>query len=100
MIKHIVIWKLKNKTLPISQCEDALAIKAALENLQGEVPGLLSIEVGFDFSDKETAGDIVLVSEFESRDALEKYQNHPAHVYVGTIVKPRTCDRKMIDYSI
>ena len=30
MIKHIVIWKLKNKTTPIKECEDALAIKGCL----------------------------------------------------------------------
>lgn len=100
MIKHIVIWKLKNKTLPLLACEDALAIKSALEDLQGKIPGLLNIEVGFNYSEKETAGDIVLVSEFESKEALASYQNHPAHVHVGTIVRPRTHDRRMIDYLI
>lgn len=100
MIKHIVIWKLKNKTLPLTECEDALAIKAALEDLQGKIPGLIHIEVGFDYSNKETAGDIVLVSEFDSKEALANYQNHPAHVQVGTIVRPRTHHRRMIDYSI
>ena len=99
MITHIVIWKLKNKTHPVSQCEDALAIKNALENLAGKIPGLLRIEVGFDYSEKETAGDIVLVSEFESREALAQYQNHPEHVKVGEIVRPRTFDRRMIDFQ-
>lgn len=100
MIKHIVIWRLTNKTEPLDQCEDALAIKAALENLVGKIPGLLHIEVGFDYSNKETAGDIVLVSDFESREALAAYQNHPAHVEVGKIVRPRTFDRRMIDYEM
>lgn len=100
MIKHIVIWKLKNKTEPLDQCEDALAIKDALENLDGKIPGLKHIEVGFDYSKKETAGDIVLVTEFDSRDALAAYQNHPAHVEVGKTVRPRTFDRRMIDYEI
>jgi len=98
MIKHIVIWKLKNKTLPLDRCADALAIKNALENLIGKIPGLLKTEVGFDFREKETSGDIVLYSEFESREALENYQEHPEHVKVGKIVRPRTFDRKMIDY--
>ncbi len=101
MIKHIVIWKLKNKTLPIDQCEDALAIRDALQNLMGKIPGLLKVEVGFDVRGKETSGDIVLYSEFESKEALENYQNHPEHVKAGKeVVRPRTFDRRMIDYLI
>jgi len=101
MIKHIVIWKLTNKTLPLKECADALAIKDALENLVGKIPGLLKAEVGFDYRAKESSGDIVLYSEFASKEALENYQNHPEHVRVGReIVRPRTFDRKMIDYLV
>lgn len=101
MIKHIVIWKLKEKTLPLEKCEDALHIKEALENLVGKVPGLLKAEVGFDYIQKETSGDIVLYSEFESEEALEGYRNHPEHVKVGkTVVRPKTFDRKSIDYKM
>ena len=64
------------------------------------IPGLLHIEVGFDCSGKETAGDIVLYSEFDSREALAVYQHHPLHVEVGKIVRPRTCERRMIDYEM
>lgn len=101
MIKHIVIWNLKNKTLPAEECTDALAIRAALEDLVGKIPGLLKAEVGIDFRGKETSGDIVLYAEFASKEALEIYQNHPEHVRVGKdVVRPRTCDRRMIDYQI
>ncbi len=100
MIKHIVCWKLKNRTEPICENPDALAIKQVLEALKGKVPGLLNIEVGFDYSLKDTAGDVVLYSEFESKSALKNYQNHPAHVEAGKTVRPRTCDRRMIDYEV
>ncbi len=101
MIKHIVIWKLKNKTYPLEKCADALAIKKGLEDLQGRIPGLQKVEVGFDYRGKETSGDIVLYSEFASQEALENYQNHPEHVRVGKeIVRPRTFGRIMIDYQI
>lgn len=99
MIKHIVCWKLNKRSEPIHENPDALAIKKALENLQGEIPGLLHIEVGFDYSGKESAGDIVLYSEFVDKKSLADYQNHPAHVAVGKIVRPRTHDRRMIDYE-
>ena len=100
MIKHIVCWKLLNRTRPLEENADAMAIKAALEDLRGKIPGLTHLELGFDFSGKDSAGDIVLYSEFETKEALSVYQHHPAHVAVGKIVRPRTCDRRMIDYEI
>ncbi len=101
MIKHIVIWKLRENTLPVEECEDALLIKEALENLVGKIPGLLKAEVGFDYLQKDTSGDIVLYSEFESKDALENYQNHPEHMKVGkNVVRPKTFDRKSINYKV
>ena len=99
MIKHIVCWKLRNRMKPFAENSDAMAIKAALEDLRGKSPGLLHLEVGFDFSGKDTAGDIVLYSEFETKETLAAYQEHPAHVAVGKIVRPRTCERRMIDYE-
>jgi hypothetical protein len=100
MIKHIVCWKLINRTEPLDQNPDALAIREALHGLRGRIPGLIHIEVGFDYSNKETAGDIVLYSEFTDREALAAYQTHPLHVEVGKTVRPRTRDRRMIDYEI
>jgi len=100
MIKHIVCWKLLNRTKPLQDNPDAQAIKTALEGLRGKIPGLLHLELGFDFSGKDSAGDIVLYTEFESKEALYAYQEHPAHVAVGKIVRPRTCERRMIDYEI
>ncbi len=100
MIKHIVCWRLLNRTKPLEENSDAMAIKRALEDLRGKIPGLLHLELGFDFSGKDSSGDIVLYTEFESKKALLTYQEHPAHVEAGKIVKPRTCDRRMIDYEI
>jgi hypothetical protein len=100
MIKHIVCWRLLNRTKPLEENADVIAIKTALEDLLGKIPGLLHLELGLDFSGKESAGDIVLYTEFESREALLAYQEHPAHVEVGKIVRPRTCKRRMIDYEI
>jgi len=72
MIKHIVMWELRNKA-------DAEIIKDNLEALAGKIPGLLSVEVGIDFSDSEQSADVVLYSELESREALAAYQSHPDH---------------------
>ncbi|MGL1930558.1 MAG: Dabb family protein [Desulfotalea sp.] len=101
MIKHIVMWKLKSKTLPLEQCIDALLIKKTLEGLKDKIEEIQKIEVGFDFSGDETAWDIILYSEFASKEDLNNYQKHPAHVSAGqTVIKPNTFDRRMIDYEI
>ena len=96
MVKHIVIWRLKEE----NKEENALKIKEALEALNGQIPELLHIEVGFDFSKKESSGDIVLYSEFESKEHLDAYIIHPKHVAVASLVRGATCERKMIDYEL
>jgi hypothetical protein len=100
MIKHIVCWKLVDRTTPLETNSHALAIREALHGLRGRIPGLIHLEVGFDFSGEESAGDIVLYSEFESREALAGYMHHPLHVEAGKTVRPRTCERRMIDYEV
>jgi len=96
MVKHIVIWKLHEE----NKEENALKIKETLEALNGQIPGLLHLEVGFDFSKKESSGDIVLYSEFDTVEHLDAYVIHPKHVAVGSLVRGATCDRKMIDYEL
>jgi len=100
MIKHIVCWKLIDRTTPLVENRDAIAIREALHGLRGRIPGLLHLEVGFDFSADQSSGDIVLYSEFENREDLAGYQHHPLHVAAGTIIRPRTCERRMIDYEV
>ncbi|MBB5349129.1 Dabb family protein [Desulfoprunum benzoelyticum] len=100
MIKHIVCWKLLDRTVPLEKNHDALAIREALHGLRGRIPGLLHLEVGFDFSADQSSGDIILYSEFANRTDLAGYQHHPLHVEAGKIVRPRTCDRRMIDYEV
>jgi len=101
MIKHIVCWNLKNRTEPITESEDAKAIKVALEDLAGKIPGLLKIEVGFDFNGSDMARDLCLYTEFETRNDLDVYQKHELHVAAANgVVRPRTQDRIVADYEI
>ena len=96
MVKHIVIWKLKEE----NKEENAMKIKEALEALNGQIEGLIHLEVGFDFSKQESSGDIVLYSEFDTEAHLNAYVVHPKHVAAGSLVRESTCERKMIDYIL
>lgn len=95
MIKHIVMWRIAEP-----RQENALKIKEALEGLNGRIPGLLRLEVGVDFSREGESADVVLYSEFESRQALEAYQGHPAHAEVAPLVKVLRSERRVADYEV
>lgn len=95
MIKHIVMWRIQEP-----RQENALKIKAALEGLNGQIPGLLRLEVGVDVSREEDSADVVLYSEFASRQALEDYLGHPAHLAVVPLVKTLRMERRVADYQV
>lgn len=100
MVKHIVLWKLKEHAHGKSKRENAETIKSMLENLNGKIPGMISIEVGFDFSCSDGSADIVLYSEFENRKALEGYQTHPLHEEVKPYVLEARSERRVVDYEL
>ncbi len=99
MVKHIVAWRLKETAHGNDKATNARLIREKLEALRGQIPGLLRIEVGFDFSATETSADLVLLSEFESREALAAYYPHPAHQAVSAFVREAVAERRLIDYE-
>jgi quinol monooxygenase YgiN len=98
MVRHIVLWRLKDAANDRSKAENAAEIKQRLENLNGKIPGLLKLEVGYDFSRGSDSSDIALYSEFENRAALEVYQNHPLHEAVKPLVTAAHAERRVVDF--
>lgn len=98
MLKHIVIWQLKEEVEDRSTTENAQILKKTLESLAGKIPGLLKIEVGFDETSHEA--DVVLYAELENREALAAYQKHPAHQAVIPLVKALCSARRVVDYEL
>lgn len=99
MIKHIILWKLKENTGGQDKRTVLQNIKARLEALVGEVPGLISARVIIDGLASSNA-DAMLDSEFESEEALRSYQVHPAHVKAAdTCVRPFAEVRLCMDYE-
>jgi quinol monooxygenase YgiN len=97
MIKHIVMWRLDETAG--DKTGNARKVKQLLEGLNGRIPGLLKLEVGIDFSQESESSDVVLYSEFESRQALGAYQAHPAHAEVAPFVKSVRAERRVVDYE-
>ena len=73
MIKHIVVYKLKED---VNKEEAVSIIASVLEPLVGKIPGLLHMEIRTCFN----GSDYALYSEFESREALSSYASHPLHL--------------------
>lgn len=102
MIKHIVLWKLKEKSGGREKHDNALRLKRELENLNGKIPGLIHLEVGIGMNDNENSddSDIILYSEFEDAESLEKYHHHPEHVKIIPFAKSIRSERRVIDYEV
>jgi hypothetical protein len=103
MIKHLMLWRLKENAGGRSKSENAMMIKEKLEARRGVVPGLLKAEVGIDIGPTpefqwrgEDAADIVFYSEWESRAALNAYMNNPDNHFVRDV---RT-ERRVIDWEV
>ncbi|MDH5378717.1 MAG: Dabb family protein [Gammaproteobacteria bacterium] len=100
MIKHIVMWRLKDEAAGKPKLENARLIKEKLEALNGKIPGMLLLEVGINFETSDEADDVILYSEFESLEALDAYQIHPEHLAVKPFIKERRTQRRVVDYEV
>ena len=92
MIRHIVMWKFR----PGTEAEQQKFL-AALAALQGVIPQLLRSEVAPAVGDDNYSA--VLVSDFESLEALEAYKRDPRHVAASSLCKAIREDRAAVDYE-
>lgn len=99
MVKHIVMWKIKDEIEGENKKENCLKVKEIIEDLKGKIDGIISLEVGINFEKSSQAFDIVLNSVFESGEALEAYQVHPEHVKAADFIKKIVKERSVVDYK-
>ena len=92
MIRHIVMWKFR----PGTEAEQK-AFLEGLRGLQGVIPQLKLSEVAVNVGQGNY--DAVLVSEFESLEALDAYKNDPRHKAVSALCKSIRTDRVAVDYE-
>lgn len=100
MVKHIILWQLKEE-YSIEEKETIKAdIKAGLENLIGKIPGLNEIHVHTNGLPSSNA-DLMLDSVFTDEEALKGYAVHPEHVKVADgKVRPHTQNRVCLDFEV
>lgn len=96
MIKHIVMWKLKEE----NKLENAKHIKEKLEALKDQINEISEIEVGININDTSSAFDVVLYSTFNTLDDLNSYSIHPKHKEVGEFIGGVRTERIVVDYEV
>ena len=100
MLKHIVMWKLKEQAEGADRGANAHEMKRRLDECAHIVPGILTFEVRLAEPGLEATYDVVLYSEFEDKAALEAYARHPTHQalipFIGAVREARQC----MDYQV
>lgn len=100
MVKHMILWKLKDEFTEEQKADIRAGIKEGLEGLAGQIPGMIDISVRTEYLPTSTV-DVMLDTTFESVGALKNYSTHPKHVAVAdSKVRPYTAVRSCIDYEI
>jgi len=100
MIKHIVMWQLKDFAEGADKAANALKMKKQLDACSSLVPGILAFETAVAQAGLEATYDVVLYSEFESRAALDAYQEHPHHAAIKPFFAAVRQARQCMDYEI
>lgn len=100
MVKHIILWKIKETFSSQEKESIKRDMKVNLESLREKIPGLLDISVQTDPLPSSNA-DVMLDCTLEDEKALAGYQSHPNHVSVAdTYVRPFTEVRMCMDYIL
>jgi hypothetical protein len=100
MIKHIVMWTIREGETPRSKYERMAEVKSRILDLKPVIREIVSMDVYFKSPTAPGSNyDVILISEFKSWTDLEAYQNHPAHVEVGEYIGNVKQNRAAIDYE-
>jgi len=98
MVKHIVLFKLKDEVSAEMKLVAMNNFKKAIEALPTTISFIRKIEVGLNVNPAET-WSIALYSEFDSLEDVKAYAVHPAHVAAGKLLAEVKESRACVDYE-
>ena len=94
MVKHIVMWKIKDTDDKQQNIDRMINM---LTSLVGKINGLVSMEMGHNFNNSSEY-DVVLYATFKNVNALKYNQNHPEHVKCKEFISGIQTGRVAADY--
>lgn len=95
MIKHIVMFKLTDKTP-----ENVKQVIDALKSMEGKIETLKHLEVGQDVSGSERSYDVVLTTHFDNEEDLKTYISHEVHLPVVEKIRALCSGSVVVDYVV
>jgi phenylalanyl-tRNA synthetase alpha subunit len=98
-IRHIVMWKLAAEDAE-TRAEHAAEIAERLGSLVGVVEEIQTLTVSTNVAYPEQNADVVLVADYADLDALDRYQEHPAHQEAAAFVRGVVASRASVDVSL
>jgi len=100
MIKHVVLFKLKEFENEDQKAIIINKIKNALLSLKNKVDVLRYIEVGNNYQLNTNSFDLCLITHFDSLADMDAYQMHPEHLKVSReLIKPNLVNRAAVDFE-
>ena len=98
MIKHIVMWKLKNDGGSEIKAFNESKLVMGLHNLKKEIVQIKALKTGINIY-PENEFDVVLEMEFDNLEDLVIYQKHPEHQKVVEYLKTIRDLKASVDYE-
>lgn len=104
MIRHVVMWKLKDEAEGATKEKNAEKMKLILEGLKINIDEIKNVEVGINISsdDDETGSnfDVVLISDFESELDYNMYTRNDHHKKALKFINSVIDERHFVDYKM
>ena len=95
MIKHIVMFKLADKTP-----ENLNQVINALRGMEGKIETLRFLEAGKDYYESERSYDVVLTTHFDNQEGLNTYIGHENHLPVVKLIRSLCSGSVVVDYIV
>ena len=92
MIKHVVMWTLKDKSR-------ADYLKKEIESMKGKISTMVDVEAGVNYNSSDAAFDLILISVHNSKEDLDAYQSDPIHCALRDELVPEVLTRHVVDFE-
>lgn len=99
MIKHIVMWNVKNEHFGQPKSELLKEMKKRLFDLKGKISVIENIDVQLNTLNSDKNADIILITDFNNIEDLNTYAQHPDHILVVEYVRQIVTGRSCVDYE-
>lgn len=101
MIRHIVMWKLKDQAEGASKEKNAEKLKLILEGLKTSIDEIKNVEVGIQINGEDNeALDVVLICDFENELNFKMYTRNAAHKKAIKFINSVVEKRVFVDYYV